>query len=68
VSVGEAYGALGHDDPAAVNAWLKKHNVRVWCGGDSAGIAIRERARIGSEGQAAYAESGMVITWWLTEE
>jgi DNA invertase Pin-like site-specific DNA recombinase len=66
-SVGEAYKALDHDDPAAVNAWLKKHNVRVWRGGQTAGIAVRESSRLGAEGQAAYAETGMVITWWLTE-
>jgi predicted site-specific integrase-resolvase len=69
VTVGDAYRALGHDDPAAVNAWLKARNVRVWCGGPTAEIAIRESSRLGTEdGQAAYAENGMVITWWLTEE
>jgi hypothetical protein len=69
VTVGDAYKALGHDDPAAVNAWLKARNVRVWCGGPTAEIAIRESSRLGTQaGQAAYAENGMVITWWLTEE
>ena len=67
VTVGEAYKALDHDDPAAVNAWLKARNVRVWCGGPTAEIAMRESARIDGSEQAAYAEAGMVITWWLTE-
>jgi hypothetical protein len=68
VSVGDAYGALGHDDPVAVNAWLKAHNVRVWCGGPTAEIALRESSRVGGVGQAAYAENGMVVTWWLAED
>ena len=69
VTVADAYKALDHDDPAAVNAWLKARNVRVWCGGPTEEIALRESRSLGTEdGQAAYAEDGMVITWWLTEE
>jgi hypothetical protein len=68
VSVGEAYRVLGHDDPVAVNAWLKAHNVRVWCGGPTAEIVVRESGRLGAAGQAAYADDGMVVTWWLTED
>jgi hypothetical protein len=67
VSVGEAYKELDHTDPVMVNAWLKAHNVRVWCGGPTAEIAVRESSRLGADGQAAYAENGMVVTWWLTE-
>src|SRR5258707_8529711 len=67
VSVGEAYKALDHDDPAAVNAWLKAHNVRAWCGGPTAEIANRGSSRLGTEtGQVAYAEDGLVITRWVT--
>jgi hypothetical protein len=68
VIVGEAYKALDHDDPESVNAWLKARNVRVWCGGDAAAIAVRESIPGGEAHQAAYTEPGMVITWWLTGE
>jgi DNA invertase Pin-like site-specific DNA recombinase len=68
VTVGAAYSALDHGNAGAVNAWLKEHNVRVWCGGPTAQIALRESSRVGADGQAAYVESGLVLTWWLTEE
>jgi hypothetical protein len=45
VTVGAAYSALDHGNPGAVNAWLKVHNVRVWCGGPTAQIALRESSR-----------------------
>jgi hypothetical protein len=59
--------AYDHDGPATLNEWLKKHSVRIWRGRQLRRIALREKARIGREEQAAYAGSGMVITWWLTE-
>jgi hypothetical protein len=68
VTVGDAYAALDHGDAEAVNTWLKEHNVRVWCGGPTAQIALRESGRVGADGQAAYVESGLVLTWWLTGE
>jgi DNA invertase Pin-like site-specific DNA recombinase len=65
VGVGEAYAALDHDDPACVNTWLRRHNVRIWAGGNTAEIIMRESSAFDADGQSAYGEQGLVITWWL---
>jgi DNA invertase Pin-like site-specific DNA recombinase len=68
VTVADAYSSLDHSNPALVNAWLKAYNVRVWFGGNSAEIMLKESNRLDSYGQHAYVEAGMVVTWWLTQE